>query len=173
MKKMTDRISAGGLQVAKVLYDFIDQEALPGTVLTSENYWSAFADIVHDMAPRYHVLMEIRNVLQGEIDSWHRRNRGKPFDADAYTQYLRDIGYLRTEGRDFTIATENVDPEIAILAGPQLVVPVMNARYALNAANARWGSLYDALYGTDVIDEDQGREKGSGYNPARGQAVFA
>lgn len=170
---MAERINAGGLQIAKVLYDFIDQEALPGTGLASDGFWSAFADIVHDMAPRYHVLMEIRNVLQGEIDSWHRRNRGKPFDPATYRQYLRDIGYLRTEGPDFTIGTQNVDPEIATLAGPQLVVPVMNARYALNAANARWGSLYDALYGTDVIDEDDGRDKGTGYNPARGQAVFA
>ncbi len=170
---MTTRTNAGGLQISQVLYDFIANEALPGTGLTVDGYWSAFAEIVHDMAPRYHLLMEKRNVIQGEIDAWHRRNRAKPFDAGAYKRYLRDIGYMRSEGPDFQIATQNVDAEIATLAGPQLVVPVMNARYALNAANARWGSLYDALYGTDVIDEDEGRDKGQGYNPARGQAVFA
>ena len=167
------RVHIGGLQVAKVLHDFIKDEALPGTGLSPEGFWTSFAEIVHDMAPRYHVLMEIRNVLQGEIDAWHRRNRGKPFNPQSYKQYLRDIGYLRSEGPDFQINTRNVDAEIAQLAGPQLVVPVMNPRYALNAANARWGSLYDALYGTDVVSEDQGCEKGNGYNPVRGQAVFA
>lgn len=167
------RINAGGLAVSKVLYDFIAKEALPGTGLTVDGFWEAFAEIIHDMAPRYHLMMNKRDVIQGEIDSWHRRNRGKPFDAASYKRYLRDIGYMRSEGPDFTIGTANVDPEIATLAGPQLVVPVMNARYALNAANARWGSLYDALYGTDVISEDNGQEKGKGYNPKRGQAVFA
>jgi malate synthase len=163
----------GDLHVAEVLYTFIKDEALPGTEISPEDFWAGFSDIVHDMAPRYHLLMEKRDIIQGEIDAWHVRNRSKPFDAQAYQQYLQDIGYLSAEGADFDIGTKNVDEEIAILAGPQLVVPVMNPRYALNAANARWGSLYDALYGTDVIDEDQGREKGRGYNPKRGQAVFA
>jgi len=170
---MTERINTSNLLVAKVLFDFIKNEALPGTGLTADRFWTAFAGIVHDLMPRSRQLLEKRDLLQSQIDDWHQHNRAKPFSAQAYRQFLHDIGYLQPQGDDFTIGTQNVDPEIAALAGPQLVVPVMNARYALNAANARWGSLYDALYGTDVIAEDGGREKGSNYNPKRGQAVFA
>lgn len=170
---MTDRIEAGGLQIAKVLYDFVETEVLPGTGLTSGEFWGCYGDIIRDLGPRHKNLLAKRDVIQGELDSWHKRHKGQDIDMAAYKQFLTDIGYLRPEGPDFQIGTENVDDEIAHVAGPQLVVPVSNARFALNAANARWGSLYDALYGTDVIDEDDGREKGTAYNPKRGQAVFA
>ena len=170
---MTQRIVKSGLQIAPVLYDFLTREALPGTGLDPTAFWDAFAEIVHDLAPRYHVLMEKRDVIQDEIDAWHHRHKDQDFDAKSYKEFLADIGYLLPEGPDFQISTENVDAEIATIAGPQLVVPVMNARYALNAANARWGSLFDALYGTDVLAETPGLEKGSSYNPTRGQAVFA
>jgi len=170
---MTQRIVKSGLQITPVLYDFLSQEALPGTGLDALAFWESFAEIVHDLAPRYHVLMEKRDVIQDEIDAWHHRHKGQPFDAQAYKNFLIDIGYLLPEGPDFAITTENVDAEIATIAGPQLVVPVMNARYALNAANARWGSLFDALYGTDAIAESPGLEKAGAYNPRRGQAVFA
>ena len=170
---MTDRIEAGGLKIAKVLYDFIESEVLPGTGLTSGEFWSAYCDIIRDLGPRYTNLLNKRDVIQGELDAWHRRHKGQDIDMSAYKEFLADIGYLRPEGPDFAIGTDNVDDEIARVAGPQLVVPVSNARFALNAANARWGSLFDALYGTDVIDEADGREKGAAYNPVRGQAVFA
>ncbi|PHS78737.1 MAG: malate synthase G [Rhodospirillaceae bacterium] len=170
---MTQRIGKSGLQISPILYDFIGKEALPGTGLKADAFWQSFAEIIHDLAPRYHVLMEKRDVIQGEIDAWHHRHLDQPFNAADYKNFLGDIGYLMPEGADFHISTENVDAEIATIAGPQLVVPVMNARYALNAANARWGSLFDALYGTDVIGEDAGLEKSATYNPARGQAVYA
>jgi malate synthase len=172
-KKMSQRVQVGGLQVAKELYDFINTEALPGTGVEVEQFWSRFDSIVHDLAPRNRELLAKRDALQAQIDAWHRDNRGDAFNFDAYKSFLQEIGYLLPEGEDFTATTENVDPEMATMAGPQLVVPVMNARYALNAANARWGSLYDALYGTDAISEDNGAEKGQGYNPARGAKVIA
>ncbi len=172
-KKMSQRVQVGGLQVAKELYDFINTEALPGTGVEVEQFWSRFDSIVHDLAPRNRELLAKRDALQAQIDAWHRDNRGAAFSFDAYKSFLQEIGYLLPEGEDFTATTENVDPEMATMAGPQLVVPVMNARYALNAANARWGSLYDALYGTDAISEDNGAEKGQGYNPARGAKVIA
>ncbi|MCR4378644.1 MAG: malate synthase G, partial [Rhodospirillales bacterium] len=170
---MTERVKTNDLHVATVLFNFIKDEVLPGTGLSADQFWGAFSAIIHDLGPRSRQLLEKRDLLQRQIDDWHLHNRAKPFDASAYQRFLQEIGYLHAEGPDFTIGTQNVDAEIATLAGPQLVVPVMNARYALNAANARWGSLYDALYGTDVIAEDAGREKGAGYNPKRGQAVFA
>ena len=172
-KKMSQRVQVGGLQVAKELYDFINTEALPGTGVEVEQFWSRFDSIVHDLAPRNRELLAKRDALQAQIDAWHRDNRGAAFSFDAYKSFLQEIGYLLPEGEDFTATTENVDPEMATMAGPQLVVPVMNARYALNAANARWGSLYDALYGTDAISEANGAEKGQGYNPARGAKVIA
>ena len=169
---MTERIEAGELQVASELLEFVNDEALPGTGIAPERFWSGLDRIVHDLAPVNRDLLQTRDRMQAEIDRWHRERRGSGFDPDSYQAFLRDIGYLLPEGPDFSIATENVDPEIAETAGPQLVVPVMNARYALNAANARWGSLYDALYGTDAIPEDEGAERGPGYNPRRGEKVI-
>jgi malate synthase len=169
---MTDRIRKGGLQIAAVLHDFIANKATPGTGVDPDAFWAAFEAILADLAPRNAALLQQRDDLQAKIDDWHRGRKGQPHDAAAYKAFLQDIGYLLPEGGEFRITTENVDAEIADIAGPQLVVPVNNARYALNASNARWGSLYDALYGTDVIPEDGGREKGAGYNPARGKAVM-
>ena len=159
-----------GIRVATVLYTFIETEALPGTGVPSAAFWSGVSSILGDLAPINKVLLAKRDLLQSKIDLYHIERRGKAFDAVEYTAFLREIGYLLPEGADFTIETSHVDPEIATLAGPQLVVPVMNARYALNAANARWGSLYDALYGTDVIP---GAAAGKGYDPARGAQVIA
>jgi malate synthase len=170
---MTDRIQAGGLRVAKVLHDFIEDEALPGTGVAPAGFWSALDAIVHDLAPRNRVLLARRNQLQARIDAWHRARRGHLLDPQAYQEFLSEIGYLLPEGPDFAATTENVDAEISTIAGPQLVVPVTNARYALNAANARWGSLYDALYGTDAIPEAGGAERTADYNPVRGERVIA
>ena len=153
---MTDRVSVGDIAVARSLYDFVNEEALPGTGVTAEAFWTGLDAIVRDLAPENRALLEKRDRLQSEIDRWHRDRRGKNFDLAEYKDFLEMIGYLLPEGSDFSITTANVDPEIAEVAGPQLVVPVMNARYALNAANARWGSLYDALYGTDAIPDDGG-----------------
>ncbi len=161
-----------GLAVDSALHDFIVNEALPGTGLDPDRFFADFSAIVHDLAPENRALLQKRDHLQDQLDGWYRQN-GAPSDLAAYEAYLREIGYLQPEGGDFSVSTANVDPEIASLAGPQLVVPVMNARYALNAANARWGSLYDALYGTDAIPETDGAEKGRGYNPARGAKVIA
>jgi len=170
---MTDRIQAGGLRVAKVLHDFIDNEALPGTGVAPERFWSALDAIVHELAPRNRALLARRDELQAKIDAWHRERRGRLLDPDAYRSFLEEIGYLEPEGEDFAATTANVDAEISTIAGPQLVVPVTNARYALNAANARWGSLYDALYGTDAIPDTDGAERGATYNPVRGERVIA
>ena len=169
---MTDRIAAGDIVVARSLYDFVNDEALPGTGVAPEKFWAGLDAIVRDLMPKNRALLEKRDRLQAEIDRWHRDRRGKNFDLAEYKSFLEMIGYLLPEGPDFSITTANVDPEIAEVAGPQLVVPVMNARYALNAANARWGSLYDALYGTDAIPEDGGAARGKSYNPVRGKRVI-
>ena len=170
---MTERVETGGLQVAQVLYDFINTEALPGLGLDADAVWASFGAIVEEMAPRNRGLLACREELQATIDDWHRGRQGQPVNAAEYQAFLRDIGYLVAEGDTFSAETRNVDAEFSTIAGPQLVVPVTNARYALNAANARWGSLYDALYGTDAISEDGGAERGGGYNPARGAKVIA
>lgn len=167
---MSDRIQVGGLQVAPMLYDFINTQALPNTSVSEEQFWTQFEAIINDLTPRNRALIEKRDAIQAQIDTWHRKNKGVDFAA--YKAFLQDIGYLLEEGEDFQVSTNNVDPEVATQAGPQLVVPVMNARYALNAANARWGSLYNALYGTDAIPQADGAEVGAEYNPVRGQKVI-
>ena len=166
-------VDAAGLRVAAELHQFIETEALPGTGIESGAFWQGFAGLIARHAPRNAELLAERDRLQAAIDDWHRSRRGQPVDPAAYEAFLREIGYLRPEPGDVKVTSERVDPEIAAIAGPQLVVPVMNARYALNAANARWGSLYDALYGTDAIPESGGLERGKTYNPRRGAAVVA
>ena len=170
---MADRITVQGLQVARVLFDFIEKEVLPGTGIASDAFWRGFAALANDLAPRNRELLAIRDKLQSQIDEWHSARRGKAIDKAEYESFLRGIGYLEPEGPDFSITTPEVDPEVALLAGPQLVVPLSNARFALNAANARWGSLYDALYGTDAIAQEGDLAVGNGYNEKRGQAVIA
>ncbi len=170
---MTDRVSAGNLRVARVLYDFVNNEALPGTGVDPDSFWAGVDKVVTDLTPQNQALLNARDELQAQIDKWHRHRVIEPLDIDAYHQFLTDIGYLLPMPDDFTITTSGVDDEITTTAGPQLVVPVLNARFALNAANARWGSLYDALYGTDVIPDSDGAEKGSDYNKIRGDKVIA
>ena len=170
---MTERVQVGSLQVAKVLHDFINQQAIPGTGVDAAAFWAGFETLLNDLAPKNKALLAKRDALQAQIDAWHQARAGQAHNAVEYKAFLQDIGYLLPEPADFNITTENVDEEIAVLAGPQLVVPVMNARFALNAANARWGSLYDALYGTDAISEEGGATKGPGYNEIRGNKVIA
>lgn len=170
---MTNRVTVGNLRVAQVLHDFITNEALPGTGVDPDSFWSGVDKVVADLTPKNQELLARRDDLQAQIDKWHRAHVLEPVDPDAYKQFLTDIGYLLPEPADFTVTTSGVDDEITSTAGPQLVVPILNARFALNAANARWGSLYDALYGTDVISEEDGAEKGSGYNRIRGDKVIA
>ncbi len=170
---MTDRVVVGDLRVAQPLYDFITKEALPGTGIDPDTFWSGVDKVVADLTPQNEELLARRHDLQAQIDRWHRQRVIGGFDMADYQQFLTEIGYLQPEPPDFTITTSGVDPEITSTAGPQLVVPILNARFALNAANARWGSLYDALYGTDVISEEDGAEKGGGYNKVRGDKVIA
>lgn len=169
---MTERIQVGGLQVAGILHDFIENEALSGTGVDSAEFWTGAEQIINDLAPRNRALLAERDEIQGKLDAWHAEHPGPNYDKSAYKKHLGDIGYLRPEPADFSITTENVDTEISATAGPQLVVPVSNARFAINAANARWGSLYDALYGTDAIPETGGAEKGTSYNKVRGDKVI-
>ena len=169
---MGNRIAIGNLRIDEDLYALVRDEIAPGTGIEADAFWKAFDDIVAAFAPENRSLLEKRDSLQQQIDAWHLARKDEPLDGEAYAAFLTDIGYLLPEGRDFTVITEDVDVEIAFIAGPQLVVPVDNARYALNAANARWGSLYDALYGTDVIDESDGATRTTTYNPIRGKKVI-
>jgi len=171
---MTDRITVGGLQVAKELYDFVNEKAIPGTGVDQDKFWAEFSAIANELAPKNKALLAKRDDLQAKIDAYHTERKGQPLNFAEYKSFLQEIGYLVEEGADFEATTANVEPEIAEMAGPQLVVPVMNARFALNASNARWGSLYDAAYGTTVISEEGGAEKGNGgYNKVRGDKVIA
>jgi malate synthase len=173
----TDRVTVGNLRVAKVLHYFVTNEALVGTGLDPDSFWAGVDKVVADLTPQNQELLARRDDLQAQIDKWHRQRVIEPVDTDefkdSYRQFLTEIGYLQPEPADFTITTSGVDAEITSTAGPQLVVPVLNARFALNASNARWGSLYDALYGTDVIPETDGAEKGTSYNRVRGDKVIA
>ena len=170
---MTEHVQVGGLQVAKVLFDFVNNEAIPGTGLDATAFWVGAEQLINELAPQNRALLAKRDDLQAKIDAWHQSRAGQAHDAVAYKVFLEEIGYLLPEVADFQATTQNVDDEIARMAGPQLVVPVMNARFALNASNARWGSLYDALYGTDAISEAEGAEKTKGYNKVRGDKVIA
>src|ERR1700760_2432537 len=170
---MTDRVTVGNLRVAQVLYDFINNEALPGTGLDPDSFWAGVDKVVTDLSPQNQDLLARRDDLQAQIDKYHRQHVIEPLDPEGYKQFLTEIGYLAPDPDAFTIPTAGVDDEITTTAGPQLVVPILNARFALNAANARWGSLYDALYGTDVIPESDGAEKGTSYNRVRGDKVIA
>lgn len=167
------RVKRGALQIAAELDEFVAQQVAPGTGVDVDAFWAGFEACVNELGPVNRELLEVRASLQKQVDEWHLARKGQQFDEAEYKAFLQSIGYLLPEPADFAIEVDNVDSEIAALAGPQLVVPVMNARYALNAANARWGSLYDAFYGTDIIPEEPGREKGSSYNPARGELVVA
>ncbi|MEH6355579.1 MAG: malate synthase G [Marinobacter sp.] len=169
---MTSRVKLDGLQVAGNLYDFINNEAIPGTGLDADKFWADFAKIVNDLAPRNRELLAKRDSLQEKLDAWNHNHQHQAPDMSVYKDFLKEIGYLVDEPANFSISTANVDPEVAVMAGPQLVVPIMNARFALNAVNSRWGSLYDALYGTDAIPETGGAEKTAGYNPKRGELVI-
>ena len=170
---MTERIQQGGLQIAASLFDLVNEQIAPGTGIEPAVFWQRFEEIVTDLAPKNAALLAKRDEIQQQIDDYHRARSGQAHDAQAYKHFLTEIGYLQPEGPDFKVSTRNVDAEIALQAGPQLVVPVKNARFALNAANARWGSLYDALYGTDAIPEEEGAERSGGYNPVRGNRVIA
>ncbi len=170
---MANRVAVGGLEIDDELYRLVRDEIAPGTGVNADRFWKSLGAIVRDLGPKNRALLDKRDELQRRIDRWHLARKGRPFELEAYKSFLKEIGYLVPEGKNFKIATANVDPEITEIAGAQLVVPLDNARYALNAANARWGSLYDALYGTNVIPEDGGAEKGESYNPRRGAKVIA
>src|SRR5690625_1328992 len=170
---MTARTTCHRLRVADELYRFTEDEALPGSGISSEKFWADFDKLVHDLAPRNRELLAKRDQLQTQLDDWYKKNPGPIKNQSEYQAFLRDIGYLVDQPENVTVQTSNVDVEFSQQAGPQLVVPITNARYALNAANARWGSLYDALYGTDVISEDDGATRGGAYNPVRGEKVIA
>ncbi|WP_435622153.1 malate synthase G [Anoxybacillus eryuanensis] len=169
---MGEYVQVGRLQVAKLFYEFIVEEVLPNSQVDPRKFWGDFEQLIVELTPKNKALLAKRDELQEKINEWHKQHRSQ-FDFEQYKSFLREIGYLEPEVEDFEITTEHVDDEIAKQAGPQLVVPITNARYALNAANARWGSLYDALYGTDVISEEDGAERGKGYNPVRGEKVIA
>ncbi|MGN7176690.1 malate synthase G [Paenibacillus sp. FSL R5-0490] len=168
---MENYVKTGSLQVARELYEFINSEALPGSGVDQEQFWSGLEALINDLTPKNKALLAKRDEIQHKLNTWHRENQN--FDFNSYKSFLEEIGYLEPIAEDFKITTENVDEEVAVKAGPQLVVPVNNGRYAINAANARWGSLYDALYGTDAISEENGANRDGGYNPVRGEKVIA
>jgi malate synthase len=168
---MTERVQAGGLQVARALHRFVSEELLPGTDVDPEAFWDGAGAIIHDLAPRNRELLARREEIQARLDEFHREHPGAP-DAEAYTALLRELGYLLDEPADVSVTTDGVDAEVARIAGPQLVVPLLNARFATNAANARWGSLYDALYGSDVVPHEGDLAPGDGYNKVRGDEVI-
>ena len=170
---MSERITRHRLQVAADLDRFINEQALPGTGVDESAFWAGVDALFHDLTPKNRQLLEERDTLQEKLDAWHRENPGPVSDMPAYRSFLKEVGYLVDAPNSVKATTANVDREVATQAGPQLVVPVSNARYALNAANARWGSLYDALYGTDAISEEDGAEKGTSFNPKRGEKVIA
>ena len=167
---MESWVEKAGLKVSSILVDFVENEALVGLDVTTTQFWEGLSRLIHDCGPKNRALLATRKTLQEKISAWHHKNRGNPHDAEAYRAFLTDIGYIVPQPADFTIETSGVDTEIAGVAGPQLVVPITNARYALNAANARWGSLYDALYGTDALGD---LPAGGAYDPARGARVVA
>ena len=164
-------IDIQNLKVSEKLINFINDELLKDTEITPENFWKGFDQTVHELATRNKELLKIRDELQKKIDDWHIKNKGNKINNDEYKKFLLEIGYLKEEGQDFKIETHNIDEEISTVAGPQLVVPIMNARYALNAANARWMSLYDSLYGTDAIEESEDSTS-QRYDPERGETVI-
>ena len=169
---MSKRITHGSLKVSQELDNFLTDELLPGLDINSDDFWESFERVLDEFGPRNKDLLAKRTEIQKTIDSWHISKKGSPHNHDEYVNFLKEIGYLLEEGDDFEITTQNVDEEIALVAGAQLVVPIMNARFSLNATNARWGSLYDALYGTDMISEEEGAEKSGPYNPVRGNKVI-
>jgi malate synthase len=166
------QIKKGNLTIKSVLLEFVNREVIPGTDIDAEDFWQKFDLAVHELAPINKALIEKRENIQKQIDEWHLANKGKELNKDEYIKFLKSINYIVEEKEDFQISTQNIDQEIAKIAGPQLVVPIDNARYAINAANARWGSLYDALYGTDIISEIDGATKSNTYNPERGTKVI-
>src|SRR6056300_404860 len=169
---MSDRIKYGNLQVSEELDNFLRNEVVPGIDVDPDDFWKSFEKVLDEFGGKNKELLEKRETIQKQIDNWHLSNKDKEHNHDEYVNFLKEIGYLLDEGEDFEITTQNVDDEIKKVAGAQLVVPVMNARFSLNAANARWGSLYDALYGTDMISEEGGAEKSGPYNPIRGDKVI-
>ena len=168
---MAHYVEHSGIKIAEVIYKLVNDDICPGTGIEPTQFWKDFASIIDEFAVKNSALLDKRDRFQSQIDQWHRSNRDH-FNFDHYKDFLIDIGYLLPEADDFQISPQNVDDEVALQAGPQLVVPIMNARFALNAVNARWGSLYDALYGNDVISEQGGAEKTASYNPVRGQKVI-
>ena len=166
-------IEIKNIKIAKPLYDLVDQEIIPDTGISSDKFWTAFGSIVNDLEPDNRLLLNKRSEIQENINSWHNNQKTNKFNIEEYKTFLKSIGYLAPDAPDFQITTTNVDEEISSIAGPQLVVPVDNARFAINAANARWWSLYDSLYGTDIISEENNGEKGTSYNPHRGAKVVA
>src|SRR5712692_8407848 len=170
---MEQRVEKGGLKIDEGLYRLVKDEISPGTGVRADGFWKSFGAIVRDLGPKNRALLEKRDKLQKQIDRYHSARKGQPFNRNEYKAFLKEIGYLVPEDKNFKVTTANVDAEITEIAGAQLVVPLDNARYALNAANARWGSLYDALYGTDVIPEQDGADRRGAYNPTRGARVIA
>ena len=165
-------IKIKNLSISEKLVTFVNSELLPGTKITKEKFWSEFDKCVHELSDKNKKLLEIREKLQKAIDVWHKNNKGEQFNLKKYTKFLKKIGYLKKIGKNFKIKTKNIDEEITSICGPQLVVPISNARYVLNASNARWVSLYDSLYGTDIISETKGAVRGKTYNPIRGEKVI-